>query len=46
MAIQAARNLYAGINPHLNSLLQTRGTWERSPSLWPSFHTDHITDIA
>jgi hypothetical protein len=39
------RNPYPGINAHLNSLLQTPGTIEQ-PSMWPSFHSRHITYIA
>lgn len=39
------KNPYIGVNAHLNSLLQTPGTDEQ-PSLWQSFHTMHIGDIA
>jgi uncharacterized protein YkuJ len=46
MSIKALRNLYAGVNPHLNSFLQTRGTREEGPSFWPSFHADHMTHIS
>jgi len=45
MAIQSLTNLYPGINPHLNSLLQTPGT-EQQPSLFPTFHATHINHIA
>ncbi|MDQ7024523.1 MAG: DUF4058 family protein [Anaerolineae bacterium] len=38
------KNPYAGINPHLNSLLQTSGT-EEQPSLWPGFHAAHIVNL-
>lgn len=38
-------NPYPGINTHLNSLLQTPGTIDQ-PSMWPSFHSRHITYIA
>jgi hypothetical protein len=37
-------NRYLGINPHLNSLLQTPGTPEQ-PALWATFHNRHITHI-
>ncbi len=36
------KNPFPGINPQLNSLLQTRGTDEQ-PSLWPSFHSQYIS---
>lgn len=35
----SAENLYAGINPHLNSALQQRGGG------WKSFHTAHLMHI-
>lgn len=39
-ALRSRKNEYAGINAHLNSLLQNvAGEWE-------SFHTSHIVDIA
>lgn len=38
------KNPYAGINPHLNSLLQTPGT-DDQPSLWATFHGQHISHI-
>lgn len=45
--IQSAKNQYAGINPHLNSLLQTPGNLdENRVSLWPTFHTSHLGNIA
>jgi len=44
MAIYAQNNLYSGVNPHLNSALQTRGTRTR-PSLWEGFHSAHIGHI-
>jgi hypothetical protein len=39
MAIRSEKNLYPGINPHLNSALQ------RNNAGWQSFHADHITHI-
>lgn len=42
--IQARENLFVGLNPHLMSLLQTPGTGSTT-SLFPSFHSDHITHI-
>jgi hypothetical protein len=44
MTIKAACNLYTGINPHLNSLLQTPGTQDHV-SLWEGFHSSHIGHI-
>jgi hypothetical protein len=38
-------NQFPGINPYLNSLLQTRGT-DVQPSLWPAFHSTHVNHIA
>jgi uncharacterized protein DUF4058 len=38
-------NPYPGVNAHLNSLLQTPDTFDE-PSMWPSFHSRHITYIA
>jgi len=38
-------NPYPGINAHLNSLLQTSSAIDQ-PSMWPSFHSRHITYIA
>lgn len=38
-------NRFKGVNPHLNSLLQTPGSDEQ-PSLWPTFHSSHINHIA
>jgi hypothetical protein len=40
MAIRSNRNLYPGINAHLNSFLQSEGGG------WESFHAHHIVDIA
>lgn len=40
MPIHSDKNLYPGINPHLNSLLQNE------PGAWESFHADHVTDLA
>lgn len=37
-------NPYPGIDAHLNSLLQTPGTPDQ-PSIWPGFHSQHITHI-
>ncbi len=39
MAIQSERNLYPGINPHLNSSLQNE------PRGWQSFHSIHVTHL-
>jgi hypothetical protein len=39
MPVISERNLYAGVNPHLNSYLQN------PPSLWSTFHGSHITDL-
>jgi len=39
MAIHSERNLYPGINPHLNSSLQSE------PGGWQSFHSEHVVDI-
>lgn len=38
-------NPFPGINPHLNSLLQTPGTDEQ-PSLWFAFHSAHVNHVA
>lgn len=46
MGIQTLRNVYRGINPHLNSELQTSGSEEEGLSLWPTFHNRHIVHIA
>lgn len=35
------KNPYPGINPHLNSMVQTPSTDEQ-PSLWTAFHAAHI----
>ena len=40
MAIQSERNLYPGINAHLNSRLQNES------GRWRSYHSYHITDLA
>lgn len=40
MAIHSNRNLYPGINAHLNSFLQSEGGG------WESFHAEHIVDIS
>lgn len=45
MSIQLRENPYKGVNPHLQSLLQTPGT-QRQPSIWPAFHAGHIGHIA
>jgi hypothetical protein len=37
MPIHSDKNLYAGVNPHLNSYLQV------VPGYWESFHSTHIT---
>jgi hypothetical protein len=37
MSIRSEKNLYPGINPHLNSFLQQKGGG------WQSFHKDYIT---
>ncbi len=44
--IRSVVNQYQGINAHLYSLLQTPGSDEVGPSMWPSFHSDHITNIS
>jgi hypothetical protein len=41
MAIEVSKNLYRGVNPHLNSLFQTPGT-EEFPADYRSFHTVFI----
>jgi hypothetical protein len=46
MAIKTLKNLYKGINPHLNSELQTPGSEEAGLSLWPGFHSAHVVDIS
>jgi Protein of unknown function (DUF4058) len=47
MAIHTLKNQYAGVNPHLNSLLQTPGNLAESRvSLWPTFHSSHLVDLA
>lgn len=38
-------NPFKGVNPHLNSELQTPGT-NNDPALWASFHAHHVTNIA
>jgi len=38
------KNRFPGINPQLNSLLQSPGT-EEQPTLWHTFHTSHIAHI-
>ncbi|MBZ0290259.1 MAG: DUF4058 family protein, partial [Anaerolineae bacterium] len=38
-------NPYPGVNAHLNSLLQTPGTFDQ-PAVWRSFHSRHIAHIA
>lgn len=45
MAITSGKNQYRGVNPHLQSLLQTPGTPE-APSLYPGFHSQHVINIA
>jgi len=40
MAIYSERNLYPGVNAHLNSVLQAES------SRWRSYHSYHITDLA
>ncbi len=37
MPLHSDKNLYPGINPHLNSY------WQQPDSEWASFHTDYIT---
>ncbi|MBC7812718.1 MAG: DUF4058 family protein [Burkholderiales bacterium] len=37
------KNQYRGINPHLQSILVEVS---KDPSVWPSFHSDHMTNIA
>lgn len=38
-------NHFSGVNPHLNSMLQTAGIDEQ-PSLWPAFHAAHVNHLA
>jgi hypothetical protein len=40
MPLQSPKNLYPGVNAHLNSFLQTKGGG------WESFHSQHVTAIA
>lgn len=40
MPIYSRRNLYPGVNPHLNSYLQQSG------GNWQMFHARHVADIA
>lgn len=40
MPIHSERNLYPGVNAHLNSYLQAE------PGGWKSFHAEHIVDLA
>ncbi|MDX1994914.1 MAG: DUF4058 family protein [bacterium] len=44
MAIYAQRNLYTGINPHLNSILQTPGA-DGVYASWRGFHGHYIARI-
>ncbi|MBZ0286916.1 MAG: hypothetical protein K8I30_04830 [Anaerolineae bacterium] len=46
MPIKTLKNLYRGINPHLNSELQTPRSEEAGLSLWPGFHSAHVVDIS
>lgn len=39
MPLQSPKNMYPGINPHLNSFLQSKGGG------WKTFHSEHIIDI-
>ncbi|PJF41292.1 MAG: hypothetical protein D6737_05215 [Chloroflexi bacterium] len=39
MAIHVDKNLYLGVNPHLNSALQNQH------GEWPSFHKDYIFEV-
>lgn len=43
--IMSRKNLYHGINAHLNTLLQTPGSELDGTSKWHSFHTNHLGDI-
>jgi hypothetical protein len=45
MPTRLRENPYKGVNPHLQSWLQTPGTQFVS-SKWPGFHTNHIGHIA
>jgi hypothetical protein len=45
MPIQLRENPYKGVNPHLQSWLQTPGT-QSHPSPWQGFHANHISHIA
>jgi hypothetical protein len=44
MPIKVSKNLYRGVNPHLNSFLQTPGT-EEFPAGYRSFHTVFIAQM-
>jgi hypothetical protein len=44
--IKTRKNQYLGVNPHLQSFLQTPGSEETGLSLWPSFHSNHVSHIA
>jgi hypothetical protein len=44
--IRTVVNQYRGINPHLNGALQTPGSEELGLSIWPGFHSRHVTHIA
>lgn len=43
--LKTMQNVFTGINPHLNSLLQTPGSGE-PPLLWVSFHSARVNPIA
>lgn len=44
MAVTARQNLFNGVNPYLQSLLQTPGTREQ-PSEWRTFHGQFIVNL-
>ena len=44
MPIQAPKNLYRGVNPHLNSFLQRKGT-RANPSQFEGFHSIYVGGI-
>lgn len=44
MAVTARQNLFKGVNPYLQSLLQTPGTREQ-PSEWRTFHGQFIVNL-
>jgi hypothetical protein len=39
-------NQFCGVNPHLNSILQTPSSEDAGLTMWPSFHIRHVVHIA